>query len=348
MIRLKEKSKVYIYAPSNFATGGAELLHQLVHVLRQKSVDAYIVYFDYLTKSLDSKNNISNTPKEYLKYNISVSEYVEDEEDNVIVFYEGIFYKSLTIEKSQIVLWWLSVDHFFLNDYNFKNLSFSDYWSWNKKLAIKVLIKRFSKLKYSKSTYSLKKLKSKSTINCYQSIYAQNFLINNGFHEILPLSDYINKDFFDKDLTTAQRFNNILYNPKKGIKSTKKLISLRPDLNWIPLINMTRAELSKLMLKSKIYIDFGYHPGKDRFAREAASCGCCVITNKKGSANFYEDVSIHSEYKFDKNNPKKILNCIDEIINKYESHIDNFSFYRERILREETLFNDEVEIVFNL
>lgn len=29
------------------------------------------------------------------------------------------------------------------------------------------------------------------------------------------------------------------------------------------------------MRKAKVYIDFGFHPGKDRIPREAVMCGAC-------------------------------------------------------------------------
>ena len=43
--------------------------------------------------------------------------------------------------------------------------------------------------------------------------------------------------------------------------------------------------MTNLLMKSKIYLDFGYHPGKIGL-REAALFGNCVITNLKGSAAF--------------------------------------------------------------
>lgn len=58
------------------------------------------------------------------------------------------------------------------------------------------------------------------------------------------------------------------------------------DLRWVPLIGMTTEEMRSCMSKSKVYIDFGNHPGKDRIPREAAISGCIVITGKRGAAAF--------------------------------------------------------------
>lgn len=38
------KHQIYIYCPANFVTGGTELLHQLVDVLRNNGAEAYIYY----------------------------------------------------------------------------------------------------------------------------------------------------------------------------------------------------------------------------------------------------------------------------------------------------------------
>ena len=80
--------------------------------------------------------------------------------------------------------------------------------------------------------------------------------------------------------------NIILYNRSKGYHLTKKIIKRLPEFTFIPLINCTREQLSALFSKSKIYIDFGNHPGKDRMPREAALNNCCIIVGKNGAANF--------------------------------------------------------------
>ena len=87
----------------------------------------------------------------------------------------------------------------------------------------------------------------------------------------------------------------MLYNPKKGIEFTRQLIEAAPDLNWVPLENMSNEEVRGKLKTSKVYIDFGDHPGKDRFPREAAISGCCVITGKRGSAA-YDDVPIPEDF----------------------------------------------------
>ena len=44
--------------------------------------------------------------------------------------------------------------------------------------------------------------------------------------------------------------------------------------------------------RGQVYIDFGHHPGQDRLPREAAACGCLVVTGTRGSAGFHADVPL--------------------------------------------------------
>ena len=103
-----------------------------------------------------------------------------------------------------------------------------------------------------------------------------------------------------------------------------------------------------LLLKSKVYIDFGHHPGKDRFPREAASCGCCIITGMKGAAKYYEDVSIPAEFKFESNKKEiaNIISKIEECFNNFDSESLKFDDYRKKIKLEEQKFERDIEEIF--
>ena len=103
---ISEKTKVYILAPAGVVTGGVELLHQLCDVLNRNGADAYIVY-------QGEKEHI--IPADYGKYNIKISNEYIDYEDNIIVVPEVYIYKLNDIKKSQLLVWWLSVDNYFYN-----------------------------------------------------------------------------------------------------------------------------------------------------------------------------------------------------------------------------------------
>lgn len=112
---------------------------------------------------------------------------------------------------------------------------------------------------------------------------------------------------------------------------------------WVPLQGMSPEDVAKVLCTGKVYIDFGNHPGKDRIPREAAYCGCCIITNRRGSAEFYEDVAIPETYKIDDSEScETILGKIEYIMHNYDTEKEKFYDYVDKIRREKEIFEDEV------
>jgi hypothetical protein len=106
--------------------------------------------------------------------------------------------------------------------------------------------------------------------------------------------------------------------------------------------------MREVLETSKVYIDFGNHPGKDRIPREAAISGCCVITGKRGAARFYQDVPIPEEYKFDDNTESipAIVRQIKTCIANYGNHFHDFDQYRTMIREEHHAFLINVKEIF--
>jgi hypothetical protein len=190
--------------------------------------------------------------------------------------------------------------------------------------------------------------KRENLFHCYQSMYANNFLINNNFKETYPLMDYINEEFCEK-LSFENKEDIILYNPKKGYKYTKKLIEISKDLTWVPLQGMNRTQMAETLSKSKLYVDFGYHPGKDKIPREAAISGCCIITGRQGSANYFEDIPISNQYKFDekKLDYNIVIEKIRVTLKDYLNNVKYFNFYHQKIKDSRKKFQYQVFMIFN-
>ena len=341
MIRIYNDTKIYVQCTGDTVSGGAELLHQLVSYLRNHGMNAYMVYFG---------KNTTTIADDYKDYNIELADHIEDSPHNISILYEPCFNQALKKTSIQIILWWLSVDFFFKT--NQHTLALRDLWSFNKKVALIQFFKRLAKLFVKRknfffNTLSIKKLINANVLSAYQSEDAQNFLQNKGFKETVPLKDYINKEHF-KAIETANREDIVLYNPKKGFEFTRKLIKRAPDINWVPIINMSRHQVIETMKKAKIYIDFGFHPGKDRLPRECAMNGLCVITGRRGSAAYFEDVWIENKYKFNGSISEidKILNTIRNTLKNYEQAITDFAFYRNQIQKEESEFEQQVKNIF--
>lgn len=184
-----------------------------------------------------------------------------------------------------------------------------------------------------------------NTIFLSQSWYAYWYL--QGKHiESIYVTDYLNDEYMTADLRKPRK-RQILYNPKKGLEVTKRIMAELPDEKFVPIVNMTVAEIKSLMEESMLYIDFGNHPGKDRIPREAAMCGCCVITNREGSAAYYEDVSIPNEYRIDmtcENSLDEAARMIKYCLNHYDDYLLSADFmeYRFRIIDEKVNFKEGV------
>ncbi|MCI5874708.1 MAG: hypothetical protein PUJ55_10255 [Clostridiales bacterium] len=327
-------ASIYVLCPANVKTGGTELLHQLVKELNHIGKNAYITYLE-IPESGQAMNEAFSCYTDTYRTEADIEDYAE----NVLVvpeIYCTVMERYRSIQK---YIWWLSVDNYLIHN------SFAD----RKKLCgIKSALKACIRGKLKDKT----KLVQSANLHMCQSQYAIEYVKSIGIPEsrIVYLSDYVN-DVYLEHYESQKRLKKedvILYNPKKGATFTKKLIAAAPELNWVPLINMSTEEVQQRMQTSKVYIDFGNHPGKDRFPREAAVSGCIVITGKRGAAKYYEDVRIPEKYKFDEDmaTVSEITERMKECLADYEVLNQDFAEYREYILGEKTKFAQDVKMAF--
>lgn len=326
--------KIYILCPGAVKTGGPELLHQLAYQINNLSSykKAQVVYFGNTVKPVVKKF------QKYLNNEWITESDVLDEHQNLIIFPETAISEFNKFKHAQKYIWWLSVDNYIYN-----NSFYASYKRFGLKTAIHYYL--------NGTIRNRDELIKRADLHLCQSYYAMKFLQKLNISNIAYLSDYIN-DFYvqnSKQLLKKKRRNIVLYNPKKGYSFTKKLINASPDnIKWIPLIGMSNKEVLEYLSSGKVYVDFGNHPGKDRFPREAALCGCCIITGKKGAARFNEDVSIPDNYKFndDTKNIKNILNKIELLIQNYNAAIHDFASYRQKIMKEKGIFLKDCQKLF--
>ncbi|MFN3786827.1 MAG: hypothetical protein ACK4SW_00305 [Sulfurihydrogenibium azorense] len=111
---------------------------------------------------------------------------------------------------------------------------------------------------------------------------------------------------------------------------------------------MKREEVIKTLRKAKVYIDFGFFPDPERIPKEAAMMGCCVITGKRGSAAFFEDVSIPDKYKFEdkEENIPKIVKKIKDCFENFEERYKDFDYYRQVIRNGPKRFIEDLKNIF--
>lgn len=332
MRELKNCNNIYVVCPANMKTGGTELLHQLVHQLKMHNKNAFIAY--YAEGEYDKNDPTAQAFKQYVDSFVWFSD-IPDKEENLVVFPEVCIGKHRRFKHCKKCFWWLSVDNYHSSVGYLNRLKKYGFLSFAKHLVL--------------NDYPTEKDILINKNHLFQSYYAKEFLISKGVQEkdTAYLSDYIN-DLYLTSFEKSGRCDMVIYNPKKGMEFTEKLINAAHDIQWVPIQNMTNQEVRELMRKAKVYIDFGNHPGKDRIPREAAMSGCCIITNRKGSAAFVEDVPIPERCKFydDEEEIENILGEIRLCLQEYERKIDDFESYRKFISEEKSRFNEDVKLLF--
>jgi len=313
-------------------TAGPEAIHQLVADLNRLGQPAAVVYFPFDT-------DFSTVPA-YQKYQAPISRYI-DELGSLIIFPEIVTTYAFKVRNAKAAIWWMSVNNFTCERYG---------RVWRDKLRY---FKYFLKgLRPLRGIHSLKKF-----IHFAQSHYALEFLRKNGITGQLlsdPIPVYTSDKYLEEvtyKYPVAKRENIILYNPHKGALITKSLMQKYPAWTFKPLQGYNREQLAEIFLSSKIYIDFGHHPGKDRLPREAAIHGCCVITGKNGSAQNSIDVNIPQECKFNERAPdfeESFGKLVEDIFNNFNNYFLRFGSYRATIALEQKEFDRQIMQAFDI
>jgi hypothetical protein len=310
---------IYIFAPNNSITGGAELLHQLCDCFNNNGANSSIIYYP----------ESSNHPafKYYSNYNIQLYEgniSTIDKSENIIIVPEIATYLLRKFSNSRKSIFWMSIDNYFLN----KDLTFY----LNIKNKIRNIL-NFKKLQFSEM---------RNIIHISQSHYSTIFLKSKNL-ESFYIGDYINIPINDLTNQIVKK-NIIVYNPKKGLKYLTEFMAKYPHYEYRPIQNMTSKEVAQLLQFSKIYMDFGIHPGKDRIPREAVLSGCCILTSNLGSAANNIDIPILSKYKFKRNKSTMFLvnQMIIEIFENFENEWEHFISYRNSIVNSKKDFEINV------
>ncbi len=321
---INDINRYYIVAPANFATGGPELLHQLGYKLKQNGKNVSIFYFP--------SNHPNPVHINYKQYDLNFVREIDDDDHNILLVPETNTNLFNNYKKIKKIIWWLSVDHYFLSLPGLKGI------------INRFILKRFNSQSFFFFNNNLKNL----DFHLVQSEYAKDCLIKNGINNIELLTDYLHESFLNIQVDIHLKKNIVAYNPKKGYDFTQKLIKKFPNINFIAIENMTRDEVVNLLLTAKVYIDFGFHPGKDRIPREAALLSCCVITNNQGSAKFHNDLPINEEFKFKKNNDNLFLirDKIEDCFINYLENLGKFEKYRHEIIKQELNFEEQLNNIF--
>ena len=271
--------------------------------------------------------------KNYIEYDTTFTREVEDVPENLLIIPESMTYLLSNYKKIKKMIWWLSVDNYFIRIRGVKGR------------INRFLFDRLGSQNYFFFETSLRQV----DYHVVQSYYAEMVLRKHNIANYSHLSDYLNERFMRQAIDLAGKKNIVAYNPRKGRSFTQKIIDSAKDIQFIPISGMSRGDVVSLLTSAKVYIDFGHHPGKDRIPREAAMLDCCVITNRRGSARYVEDVPIPEAFKFDESNRSipLIIGKIQECFTHYTHCNSTFDAYRSTIRSQETEFTDQIHSLFS-
>ena len=312
---------IYVICPGSLKTGGTEVAHQLVFLLNEMGAEAKIAYF--VLEEGSDKPLCHPELAHYVQGKTALLDDIPDVDKIATVIPESYPEIISIFEHVQMYLWWLSFDNFPKSMYEPEKLQ---------------LIYKLMKIRNVK--------------HLVQSEYAKVCIIREGIapEDISFLSDYLNDYYLETmpDLSSRSRQNLVLYNPLKGLEYVEQLVEAASDIQFMPIMKMTNRQVIDLMHRSKVYIDFGSHPGKDRIPREAAMCGLCVITGRKGSAAYYEDVPLDDRYKISEKETliPEVVEVIRNCLTNYDEEVHNFDDYREKIRGEKDRFINEIREIF--
>lgn len=311
---------IYLLCPANVRTGGPEALHQLGRVLCDLGHDARMVYAARELAPERSGDTLSfpeiadPMPADYAQYAMPRTTRVEDVPGNIIVFPELWPEVTRLVMRMTPHMWWLSID--------------------NGMRAVAAF-------------GGIAPLLATSCVHLCQSYYALAYLAERSM-PALPLFDHTSPvHAAAARAASGERVARVLY-PARGAWFTQWLRRWAPDLDWQELVGFTPAQVQSLFLTSRLYVDFGSHPGKDRMPREAAMLGCCVITGQRGAAGNPYDIPIPSRYKFRDSRllVPRIARAIRTTLAEYDQRTADFAVYRRMIEGERAEFAAQAARIF--
>ena len=368
---------IYIVCPPRQQSGGPEAMHQLCDLLNtHPSINnAYMLYIQInkhsqQAHSMNTHNNLnlngiqhfrspSATPMAYRDYNCPPAPHLPTNSSNELIVYPECWTHLIdSFPQAQICIWWLSVDN---NHSQFQQFHRYDILHlYQSHYAKHYLLSHMTPPdQIMEMTEYISPLRIPSPGAVESGFRDLDVLYNpsKGVHYTDAIRSRSEEGCaYNKHSTSSSHYNsksNMNSNDSND-RTSSNYISSSTKMRFRPIgeglggrKRITPEEVTALLLRSKIYIDFGSHPGMDRLPREAALCGCIIITNGEGSAGFPQDYPIPNEYRIRTFDVDVIHDLLNKSLNEYEERRGSFDEYREWIMgqfdRMEECVNDFLE-----
>lgn len=308
---------IFILALHGVTTGGPEATHQLSDALIEQGFDARLVYFTWP----DLKDGMpaefpayTGWAEEYAHYKAKLARSLPDEDGAVIVLPETVCHLVPHWKRAKVLVWWLSVDNAFL----------------------------------SLGHVNLNYLRAPNVYHASQSRYAETFTQALQLNSIGMLSDYtVDLTQYATPLPMSERPKLVAINARqdKVIADLnalgEEIAKLDPDIRCIAVDGLTRAEVAAVFANSRVYVDLGNFPGKDRLPREATAMGCSNYLAHNGAAGSGGADFMQTHYGV------PIAQAIVQLARDLELNECDVRHRRMYVSKERDAFNAEVRDVFS-
>ncbi len=175
-----------------------------------------------------------------------------------------------------------------------------------------------------------------------QSHYGQGFLRSTFGRDSHLITDPIRI----VDVGPQQRERNlVVYNGSKGRWLVPHLRERMPDVNFVPLENMSYGDVCELLARATMYVELGLLHGRDRLPREAAHLGTPVAFVARGSAYCWADAPVPVKYRvpFQEGWADLMVPVIRDVLADPEQARSDQSSYREWVAGERERYETAVD-----
>jgi hypothetical protein len=318
---------VFVLCPAGPASGGPDALHRLVHALNEAGARAAISYVPF-----DGQLEV---PEIYRRYYRTPVAAPVDAPGNLVVLPEVMTGYARQIRHARTAIWWLSVAHFYgyagQGDHVFRRLRLLH--DARSLLGVPIPQLRWSEMR---------------RVDHYSpSAHAADFLRRHGIAS-QPLRDPINDIFFTVR-PAARRRDAVAYNPVKGMQFTAKIVAAMPEVEWIAVQGMSHEQVAEVFCTTKAFVDFGFFPGRERMPREAALCGCCLVTGRRGAAAVAEDLAIPDRYRINhraRDFANQARDAVLDIFANFEMRSRDFDSFRDEVRKGPSMFLRDIRAIF--
>jgi hypothetical protein len=352
---------VYILAPAGVYTGGPTALFQLCKALREEEISAMMAFYG----NINSVNNPVHP--NYQKYQVpwTILDKIEDGKDVAVIAPETATDKLARFTQAKKIIYWLAVDNYVLKSYKpskiqfilhiLKNYMFDSYLAYslitnNIRIYYNAYLSNFVKSLMDKKAVLL----PKADLHLAQSKYAYHFLKENGIENILTIHEPLEEEFLSKakKIKHNEKIDAIAWNARKAYPSGLRLVRClkKRGLPIFDLKNVGKNSMIEILSKTKIFLDIGFHPGRDRPAREAIVLDNITVVNNHGGYYYFEDLMIPPEFKLNLylDSPvdyNELAKRMVYYLQNFEDCIKKFYSVKEYIMGEPILFSRDVQVL---